>query len=243
MACANNQEISGLTKNDAMKKTKLLSPGFDSIEFADNPETRCPCVLLLDTSGSMEGEKIAALNTGLHAFKQSLEEDSLAASRVELSVITFGPVHVAQDWVVAANYRPERLHAQHATPMGQAILQAIEHVEERKAVYRDHGIGHYRPWIFMITDGEPTDDIKEAALAIQAGEESKRFAFFAVGVDGAKMDLLDELSSRKALKLRGLQFYEMFNWLSSSLQSFSRSHSGKITLSNPASPSGWATID
>ncbi|MEI6428086.1 MAG: hypothetical protein WCO45_06800 [Pseudanabaena sp. ELA607] len=40
----------------------------DAIEFAENPEPRCPCVLLLDTSGSMSGEKIAALNAGLETF-------------------------------------------------------------------------------------------------------------------------------------------------------------------------------
>jgi len=40
----------------------------DAIEFAENPEPRCPCVLLLDTSGSMSGEKIASLNAGLQTF-------------------------------------------------------------------------------------------------------------------------------------------------------------------------------
>ena len=32
----------------------------DAVEFAENQEPRCPCVLLLDTSGSMEGRPIAA---------------------------------------------------------------------------------------------------------------------------------------------------------------------------------------
>lgn len=226
-----------------MNKHNALVSTFDAIEFADNPETRCPCVLLLDTSGSMDGEKIAALNSGLKAFSAALNEDALAASRVEVAVITFGPVHLAQDWVVARNYAPEKLTAQHATPMGQAILEAISLVEDRKATYRAHGIGHYRPWIFLITDGEPTDEIREAARAVQQGEEEKRFAFFAVGVDGAQMDTLDGISSRQALKLRGLQFESLFKWLSSSMQALSRSHSGQITLTNPTAPGGWASID
>ena len=226
-----------------MNKHKALVSAFDAIEFADNPETRCPCVLLLDTSGSMDGEKIAALNSGLKAFSAALNEDALAASRVEVAVVTFGPVHLAQDWMVARNYEPERLTAQHATPMGQAILEAISLVEDRKATYRAHGIGHYRPWIFLITDGEPTDEIREAALAVQQGEEEKRFAFFAVGVDGAQMDILNGISSRQALKLRGLQFESLFKWLSSSMQALSRSHSGQITLTNPTAPGGWASID
>ena len=36
----------------------------DMVEFVDNPEPRCPCVLLLDVSGSMTGSRIQALNNG-----------------------------------------------------------------------------------------------------------------------------------------------------------------------------------
>ena len=43
---------------------------FGSESFADNPEPRCPCVLLLDTSGSMAGQPIRELNDGIQAFKQ-----------------------------------------------------------------------------------------------------------------------------------------------------------------------------
>ena len=46
----------------------------DLAEFAENPEPRCPCVLLLDTSGSMQGDPINALNQGLQAFKDDLSE-------------------------------------------------------------------------------------------------------------------------------------------------------------------------
>ena len=45
---------------------------FKGIEFADNPEPRCPCVLLLDTTGSMTGSKIAQLNAGLQSFAEEL---------------------------------------------------------------------------------------------------------------------------------------------------------------------------
>lgn len=38
---------------------------FADAEFAENPEQRCPCLLLLDTSGSMGGRPIAELNEGL----------------------------------------------------------------------------------------------------------------------------------------------------------------------------------
>ena len=59
---------------------------FSDVEFADNPEPRCPCVLLLDTSYSMSGEKIAELNRNLGAFAEALRLDTMAAKRVEVAI-------------------------------------------------------------------------------------------------------------------------------------------------------------
>jgi len=63
---------------------------FEQTEFADNPEPRCPVVLLLDTSQSMQGAPINELNEGLHTFEQVLKGDILASLRVEVAIITFG---------------------------------------------------------------------------------------------------------------------------------------------------------
>jgi len=63
---------------------------FGNVEFVDNPEPRCACLLLLDNSGSMSGPPIAELNTGLRTFQDELLADSLAAKRVEVGVVTFG---------------------------------------------------------------------------------------------------------------------------------------------------------
>jgi len=61
----------------------------DAVEFAENPEPRCPCVLLLDTSGSMQGVPIEALNRGLQTFKDDLMRDPVAPKRVEVAIVTF----------------------------------------------------------------------------------------------------------------------------------------------------------
>src|SRR2546426_10990235 len=97
---------------------------FQVNEFVDNPDPRCPCVLLLDVSGSMNGEPIRRLNEGIRAFKDELSADPLAARRVEVAIVAFGPVIVAQDFITADSFQPTELQTQSDTPMGAAIEKA-----------------------------------------------------------------------------------------------------------------------
>lgn len=216
---------------------------FGGVEFADNPEPRCPCILLLDTSGSMSGAKIAHLNEGLRTFSEELRSDAMAAKRVEVAVVTFGPVQEQQGFVTADGFFPTELQAQSDTPTGAAVLKAVQMLNERKAAYRANGISYYRPWIFLITDGAATDDVSAAMAAIRGGEASKSFSFYAVGVDSADINALRQLNpARQPLALRGMSFRELFVWLSNSLGGVSRSQMGEtVALQNPTAPDGWAT--
>ena len=156
--------------------------GFEASEFAENPEPRVPCVLLLDVSGSMSGQPIAELNEGLVTLKDTLSADSLASKRAELAIVTFGgSVNTIQDFVTAEHFRPPHLKVSGDTPMGQAITTGLEMIVTRKTIYRTNGISYYRPWVFLITDGGPSDSWQAAAEQVKQGEASKSFAFFTVG--------------------------------------------------------------
>jgi len=191
----------------------------------------------------MSGKPISELNEGLVAFKEELAADTLAAKRVEVAVISFGPVQVQNDFQTADSFMSPTLAASGDTPMGAGIEQAISLLDLRKQTYRTNGIAYYRPWIFLITDGAPTDNWHPAAEKVRAGEAAKNFAFFAVGVENANFEVLAQIATREPLKLKQLRFRDLFVWLSNSMKAVSRSTVGdKVTLTSPTTPEGWASV-
>jgi uncharacterized protein YegL len=217
-------------------------------EFADNPEPRCASLLLLDVSTSMSGDRIRELQDGLVGYKDDLAGDGLARKRVEVAIVTFGgTVNTIQNFTTADSFSPPALSVSGDTPMGQAVVTGLNLLDQRKQEYRNNGIGYYRPWVFLITDGGPTDintpQWPEAIQRVKAGEEAKAFSFFGVAVQDADMERLAQLCVREPLKLKGLQFRSLFQWLSNSQQSVSRSTPGDaVELQNPKSPDGWAQV-
>ena len=221
---------------------------FDPGDFAANPDPRAPCVLLLDASASMSGDAIRELNEGLRIYQQDLVADSLAARRVELAVIRFGgKVELMQDFVSPAHYLPTDLPAEGDTPMAEAVIRGVHILEQRKDVYRANGISYYRPWLFLFTDGEPTDDLQRWNVAretVRRGEAEGKFTFFAFGVARANFAKLQDLTgSRSPLQLKGSSFREFFVWLSNSQRRVSQSTVGaNVRLLPPTGDSGWAEI-
>jgi uncharacterized protein YegL len=217
---------------------------FGTNNFPENPEPRLPCVLLLDVSGSMSGPPIAELNAGLTTYKDALAADALAMKRVEVAIVTFGGhPQVACDFTTAESFQPPILSAAGDTPMGAAIQQGLNLLRQRKDLYKAHGLSFFRPWLFLITDGGPTDQWQSAAQMVKQGEAAKSFSFFAVGVEGANFDVLKQLCVREPLKLKGLRFQDLFLWLSRSQTAVSRSNPGDVVpLENPTGPQGWACV-
>ena len=213
---------------------------FNTTELDDvsNPDPRCPVMLLLDTSYSMLGEPIDELNAALHSFRQDLLSDPKATQRVEVGVTTFGPIHV-HDFVPTDKFHPPLLAAQGDTPMGSAIMSGLDALEARKGLYRSRGLLHYRPWVFLITDGGPTEDaaiVQQAVARVHAGITDKKFLFWAIGVQGADMTTLTHIAGPggKVAQLQGLNFRELFAWLSASLSKVAESNPGdRLALPNP----------
>jgi uncharacterized protein YegL len=222
-----------------------LSTLDDKVAFITNPDPRCPCLLLLDTSSSMTGSKIEELNNGLRAFEEDISNDELARRRCEIAIITFGNggVQTIQNFVTADEFHAPHLSPGGNTPMGEAIYRGLDLLRARKQTYKDHSVAYYRPWVFLITDGEPTDDKwQEAAQLVRLESDKNGLVFFAVGVEGANMQKLMQIAvpKRPPVMLQGVKFVELFVWLSQSQRNVSASRVGE-QVSLP-SIDGWASL-
>jgi uncharacterized protein YegL len=194
-----------------------------------NPDPRIACALLLDTSSSMSGAPIEQLNRGFELFCDEIKKDELAQKRAEIAVITFGGMpQLAIPFTEGRNLQPRRLSASGSTPMGAALNMALDQLAAQKQAYKQAGLEYYRPWLFVLTDGEPTDgpEFAAAAARVKEAEAAKGVSVFGIGVGpAANLTRLKDLSTKRVpLMLDGLSFREFFSWLSASLGAASASN-------------------
>ena len=207
----------------------------DMVEFVDNPEPRCPCVLLLDVSGSMHGQRIQALNDAIASFKEEVTADSLTALRAEIAIVAFNhEVKVVQEFVTAGEFEPTILTAGGGTRMAAAINTGIDMIEERKRAYRTNGIAYYRPIVMLLTDGYPEHDspaeIETTTQRVKEVEEGRHAAIFSFGIyEDADIPKLTSMMApgRPAKPLHQAQLNAIFQWLSNSLSRISSSQVGE----------------
>lgn len=222
----------------------------------DNPDPRVACALLLDTSYSMRGERIEHLNAGFAAFCASIAEDPLARKRTDVTVVTFGgSVEVAVPFHEGRDLTPITFEARGTTPLGEALDTGLDLLAARKSEYKEAGLEYFRPWLFVITDGMPTDQERfaRASSRVRAAEAAKEVTVFTVGAGEADLESLSGLSAvRSPLGLQGVRFEELFAWLSTSMSVVTQSTAFGPTDETVAateaveqvplpSPAGWAT--
>lgn len=211
----------------------------------ENFEQKCLCVIVADVSGSMEGEPMYELNKGLQEFQNEIMADYIASQRLEVSIVTFGSnINVVQDPALVHNFRMPSLRVDGSTRLVDGVRKAVNIVEERKNWYKQTGQNYYRPFIVLITDGEPDADQDMNGLSgeVRSAVESKKFTFWALGVRGYNHSKLAQIcpANTPPLPLDGYRFSEFFKWLSNSISVVAKSKEGEFLSLPPAS--GWTQI-
>ena len=195
-----------------------------------NFEERTPCVLVVDTSGSM-GSKVDELNNGLKKFKADIMRDEETLQRLELGIVTFNSyVNTVMTMSAVDKVEMPVLSVTGSTKLVDGVREGIRMVEARKQQLRDLGIPCKRPYVLLVTDGAPdTDqDISGLASEISNGTAGKHFVFWAFGVEGADYEMLKKISvpQNPPLRFDSKDFGKFFEWLSNSLATISKAKKG-----------------
>ena len=192
----------------------------------DNTNQRLPCVVLLDGSTSMDGKAIDNLNQGLSILERELKADDVASLRVQLLLLRIGghsDVEILTDWTDAIDFSAPQVEANGTTPLGKGVNVALRELEEQKKKYRQNQITYNRHWLFIITDGAPTDlNWERAADKAVEAEKKGKVVVFPIGTEEADFEILNKFSSRGAIMLKNLDFKELFVWLSQSVSAGSQ---------------------
>lgn len=120
---------------------------------------RLPVYLLLDVSGSMSGEPIEAVKTGVQTLVSTLRQDPYALETAFLSVITFdSSARQVAPLTELATFQTPNLAASGTTALGEALALLADRVEAEVGKTTAEVKGDWKPLVFLMTDGVPTDD-------------------------------------------------------------------------------------
>lgn len=196
------------------------------ISFADVPthsnrSERLPCVLVVDASDSMGGQAIDELNAGLRVLEADLKSDQEAKRRVRVLVILVSGEHATKivDWVDAEKFTAPHLSATGRTPLGSGVRLAMSEIKAEMQRLEAEGIARKIPWLWIFTDGEPTDEGWQSAAAecSAAHGDNKLLVFpIAVGDDASEEKLGSFSKDNRIYQINALSFKEFFKFLSAS---------------------------
>jgi uncharacterized protein YegL len=187
---------------------------------------KVPLCLVVDTSGSMmqkdgtDRPKIEELNQNIMQLISFIRNDAKAARICDLSIIAFGGnVSVISGYDSVDNIQFQPLKAQGATPMGEAVIKAVELLKIRRNYYRNNDIEHYKPIMLLMSDGAPTDEFQESAGLLSTMIQNKELKIFPVGIgksfDANVLKMFSPLLEPKLIKDTS-GFAMLFRLLSSS---------------------------
>lgn len=201
---------------------------------------RLPVYLLIDTSGSMKGEAIESVNTGLGSMLTFLRQDPFALESVYLSIITFDNEvnQILPLTELEAVQLPKIENPKGGTNLGEALELLCKTVDNDLVRNTLDQKGDWMPLLFIMTDGSPSDtqkfneqvpEVKKrnfgSIIACAAGPKAKDSFLLEITPDVVHLDTTDSAT-----------FQQFFKWVSSTVSVGNRSMGTAIEPTLPPPP-------
>lgn len=123
---------------------------------------RLPVYLLLDCSGSMYGEPIEAVKNDVQVLVSTLRQDPYALETAYLSIITFdSSAQQVSPLTELAAFQQPNIQASGCTALGEALALLSQKADQEVTKTTPEQKGDWKPLVFIMTDGEPTDDLNK----------------------------------------------------------------------------------
>lgn len=188
---------------------------------------RLPVYLLLDCSESMAGSAMEAVNQGVAMLISQLKTNPQALETVFLSIIAFSSeAKQILPLTELIQVQPPRLGIRPGTALGAALRLLLASLQRDVVKTTASTKGDWRPLVFLMTDGQPTDEWEDAADAIQKMQRPKISNFYAIGCgEDVDTEVLYRITD-VVLKMPDLhpeKINKFFVWLTASVQSASMS--------------------
>lgn len=189
---------------------------------------RLPVYLVLDCSGSMAGEPISAVQSGIKALVSDLRSDPQAMETAYLSVITFdSSARQLAPLTELGEFIEPTIAACGSTAMGAALRLVEERIGAECRKQTEGVKGDYRPLVFLMTDGSPTDQWEAAADSLKSKRVGNIIACAAgEGADTSCLKRITENVVRLA-NMEPNQLRAFFKWVSASVKASSVAIAGK----------------
>lgn len=210
---------------------------------------RLPIFFLVDVSESMVGESLYKLEEGIGAVIATLRKDPYALETAFLSVVVFaGKARTVTQLTELIAFYPPELPVGGGTALGAALTHLMDEIDRMVVTTTPDRKGDWRPIVFLLTDGHPTDDV---AKAVDRWNRSYRSRANLVAISiggGADHALLKRLTNEVVVFNDAAPdaFARFIQWISMSIQNQSRSVStgqdGRISLAK-AEPGLLAPVD
>jgi uncharacterized protein YegL len=186
---------------------------------------RLPVYLLLDCSESMAGPAIEAVDRGVQTLVSELRGNPQALETAYLSVITFS--RYAKQVVPLCEliqFQPPKLSIHPGTSLGAALKLLLECLRREVVKTTPTTKGDYKPLVFLLTDGQPTDNYEPVAAAVRAANNPRVANIYAIGCGpDVDTDVLREVTDivLQLPEMTPEAFKKFFVWLSASIQTAS----------------------